>query len=103
VHPRYSVTVQEVLECYNVVGEDQEDEDPRNLQVPETEGEHTVEGPELESVEYAKSLKTHKVNIGTKDNPKFTNIGDYWNEETVEKIVDLLREYQTFSQLHFQK
>jgi hypothetical protein len=34
------------------------------------------------------------VNIGTKDNPKFTNIGDYWNEETVEKIVDLLREYQ---------
>jgi hypothetical protein len=44
--PKYSVTVQEVLECYNVVGEDQEDEDPRNLQIPETEGEHTVEGPE---------------------------------------------------------
>jgi hypothetical protein len=34
------------------------------------------------------------VNIGTKDNPKFANIGDYWNEETVEKIVDLLHEYQ---------
>jgi len=31
------------------------------------------------------------VNIGTKENPKFTNIGDYWNEEIVETIVDLLR------------
>jgi len=29
--PIYFVTVQEVLECYNVVGEDQEDENPRNL------------------------------------------------------------------------
>jgi hypothetical protein len=35
----------------------------------------------------------HKVNIGTEDKPKFENIGDYWNEETVENIVDLLREY----------
>jgi hypothetical protein len=50
--PRYFVTVQEVLECYNVVGEDQEDEDPRNFQVPETKGECTVEGLELESVMY---------------------------------------------------
>jgi hypothetical protein len=46
----------------------------------------------------------HKVNIGTKDKPKFVNIGDYWNDETVEKIVDLLREYQdlfptTFSEM----
>jgi hypothetical protein len=29
-----------------------------------------------------------------KDKPKFVNIGDYWNDETVEKIVDLLHEYQ---------
>jgi hypothetical protein len=88
---RSSVTVREVLECYNVIGEDQEDEDLRNLQIPKTEGEHTVEGPELESVVYAKPLRTCKVNIGIEDKPKFVNIGDYWNEETVENIVDLLR------------
>jgi hypothetical protein len=49
-------------------------------------------------------LRTHKLNIGTEDNPKFANIGDYWNEEIVEKIVDLLCKYQdlfptTFSEV----
>jgi hypothetical protein len=66
---RSSVIVREVLECYNVVGEDQEDEDPRNLQIPETEGERAVEGPKLESVVYAKPLRMCKVNIGTKISP----------------------------------
>jgi hypothetical protein len=92
--PRSSTTVQEVLECYNIVGEDQEDEDLRNLQVPKTEGEHIVEGPEIEYLEYAKLLKMHKVNIGMKDNPNFANFGDCWNEGIVENIVDLRHEYQ---------
>jgi hypothetical protein len=65
---------------------------------------NTVEGPELESVAYAQPLRTRKVNIGTKENPKFVQIGDYWNDETVEKIADLLHEYQdlfptTFSEM----
>jgi CTP:phosphocholine cytidylyltransferase-like protein len=34
-----------------------------------------------------------KVNIGTTDNPKMESIGDYWDEQTVEKIIELLREY----------
>jgi hypothetical protein len=34
------------------------------------------------------------VNIGTKENPKFANIRDYWNDETMEKIADSLCEYQ---------
>jgi hypothetical protein len=55
---------QEVLECYNIAGEEQKDEDPRNLQVSKTEGECAVEGPKLEFVMYEKSLKTCKVNIG---------------------------------------
>jgi hypothetical protein len=29
--PRVTVTIEEVLHCYNVVEENQEDEDPRNL------------------------------------------------------------------------
>jgi hypothetical protein len=44
------------------------------------------------------------VNIGIEEKPKFANIGDYWNDETVEKIVDLLHEYHdifptTFSEM----
>jgi hypothetical protein len=44
------MTVHELLECYNVAKEEHDEEDPRNVQVPETEGEQAVEGPELESV-----------------------------------------------------
>jgi hypothetical protein len=41
------------------------------------------------------------VNIGTEEKPKFVNIGDYWSEETIEKIVDLLREYQDLFPTNF--
>jgi hypothetical protein len=63
-----------------VAKEDHEDEDPRNFQVPETKGEHAVEGSEIEYIVYAKFLKTNKVNIDMKDKPKFKNIRDYCNE-----------------------
>jgi hypothetical protein len=38
------------------------------------------------------------------ENPKFLHIGDYWNNETIEKVADFLREYQdlfptTFSEM----
>jgi hypothetical protein len=44
------------------------------------------------------------VNIDMEEKPKFANIGDYWNDETMEKITDLLCEYQdifptTFSEM----
>ena len=34
-----------------------------------------------------------KVNIGTVENPKMGSIGDYWDEKTVEIIIELLHEY----------
>jgi hypothetical protein len=34
------------------------------------------------------------VNISTQEKPKFANIGDYRNDETVENIANILREYQ---------
>jgi hypothetical protein len=34
------------------------------------------------------------VNIGTIDKPNFSNIADYWSEETVENIVEFLCKYQ---------
>jgi hypothetical protein len=37
---RDSMTIHELLECHNVAKEEQDEEDPRNIKVPETEGEH---------------------------------------------------------------
>jgi CTP:phosphocholine cytidylyltransferase-like protein len=39
------------------------------------------------------SIKVKKVNIGTTENPKMASIGDYWDEQTIERITELLREY----------
>jgi hypothetical protein len=38
-------------------------------------------------------MKIKKVNIGTEEKPKIANIGDYWDNETMEKIIELLHEY----------
>lgn len=39
-------------------------------------------------------LKTRQVNIGTEAEPKFVNIKDYWDDVTVDKVVELLRKHQ---------
>jgi hypothetical protein len=51
------MNVHELLECCNVAKEEQDKEDPRNIQVPETEGECAVEGLELECTAYAQPAK----------------------------------------------
>ena len=43
---------------------------------------------------FNKPLKIQKVNIGTEEEMKSKNIGDYWDEETMVKITDLLHEFQ---------
>ena len=40
------------------------------------------------------ALKIKKVNIGMEENPKFASVWDYWDEETMEKITNLLHEFQ---------
>jgi hypothetical protein len=52
-----------------------------------------VEGPSLESEKKFVPIKVKKVNIGTTENPKMTSTGDYWDEQTVERITELLCEY----------
>jgi hypothetical protein len=52
-----------------------------------------VEGPPLESEVIVVPIKVKKVNIKAVENPKMANIGDYWDEKTVESITKLLREY----------
>ena len=48
----------------------------------------------ISSDQFLNPLKIKKANIGSPDNPKFTNIGDYWDEETIGKVIDLLHEFQ---------
>jgi hypothetical protein len=60
-----------------------------------------VEGPSLESEVFVAPIKVKKVNIGTTDNPKMESIGDYWDEQIVERITELLREYSDMFPMTF--
>ena len=66
--------------------------DLRNIHITKIEGEREVEGPSLELEVFAAPIKVKKVNIGTIDNPKMEIIGDYWDEQTIERITELLCE-----------
>ena len=79
------------MTCYNLSRD--LDDDLTNINIPESEGSREVEGSSISSEQFVKSLKIKKVNIGSEDNLKFANIGDYWDEETVAKIIDLLHEF----------
>jgi len=39
-------------------------------------------------------LKTNQVNIDTDKEPKYATLGDYWDDAMVDKVIELLREYQ---------
>ena len=80
------------MECYNVTGEPDDDE-PLDIHIPMSEGTCAVEGFGISSNQFFNPLKTNKVNIGLLENPKFANIGDYWDDETISKIIELLHEY----------
>jgi hypothetical protein len=69
--------IKELLSCYCVEEDIPDEEDPRNIQIPEIEGERGVEGPSLVVEEFTAPIKVKKVNIGTEENPKMANIRDY--------------------------
>ena len=70
------------------------DADPININIPELEGTRAVQGSGILSDQFLKPLKIKKVNIGSPENPKFTNIADHWDHEKITKIIDLLHEFQ---------
>ena len=93
--PEWAIHLEEALECYNFEAEpEDEDEDPRNINISESEGTRDVDGPKLQSPEITEPIKIKKINIGTDTEPNFASIGDYWNDETVRQIADLLHNYQ---------
>jgi len=72
---------------------EEEDEDPRNINILEMEGHREVEGPQIENSDITMLLKTRQENIGTEAEPKFAKIRDYWDDTTMDKVVELLHEY----------
>ena len=46
-------------------------------------------------------MNIRNVNIGTEENPKFENARDYWDEETMAKIIDLFCEFQDLFPMNF--
>ncbi|KAH9330126.1 hypothetical protein KI387_002234 [Taxus chinensis] len=53
-----------------------------------------VDNADTHAHTYHEHLKTKKVNIGSGEEPKETIIGDYWSENEVFKIIDLLQEFE---------
>ena len=72
------------MECYNVTGEPDHD-DPFDINIPKSKGTHAVEGLGVSSNQFLNPLKTKKVNIGSPENPKFTNIRKFNHDRVVPK------------------
>lgn len=100
--PGWTQFAEQVIECYKIEEAKLEDQEPREVHIPETEGERDIEGMEIIR-SYSEPLKNVKVNIGTVEVPKFSSIGDYWDEQTMCKITDLLHEYQHLFPIKFTK
>ena len=89
----WAAQLETALECYKL--ETNEDDEPHNIIIPDSEGTHKFQGPYLEIPEITEKVKTKHINIGTKSDPKFASIGDYWDEETMGNIVDSYRKIKT--------
>ena len=101
--PHVHFHMQPMMECYNVSGKPEDDYELWNINIPKTKGSRDVAAPNVPTDPMSQPLKIRKVNIGTKENTKFLSVGDYWDEETMEKITDLLHEFQDLFLTNFSK
>jgi hypothetical protein len=85
--------------CYNINAN--EDDYPRNVNITETEGQRDIEGLGVELNFIGQPIKIKKFNIGTEKAPKLANVGDYWDDATIDKIKELLHEYQDLFPTNF--
>jgi len=80
---------------------EEEEEDSRNINILEVEGHREVEGPKIENPSISTPLKMKQVNICTEEELKFVKIRDYWDDTIVDKVVELLCEYQDLFPTNF--
>jgi hypothetical protein len=88
----WTVPLKKLQGCYNINAD--EDDDPRKVNIAETEGHRDIEGPGVKLPFIGQRIKIKKVNIGIEKEPKLANIGYYWDDATIDKITQLLHEYQ---------
>lgn len=77
---------------YNTNADDYDD--PRKVNITETEGQRDVKGPGVEIPFIFQLIKITQVNIGIEETPKLANVRDYWDVATIDKITELLHKYQ---------
>ena len=80
-------------ESYNVMGDPDDGDDWRNINIAKPEGSWDIATPKILVDKVEQPLNTWKVNIDMTQDLKFTNVWYYWDEETVEKIIDLPHEF----------
>jgi hypothetical protein len=88
----WTAPLQKLQGCYTINAN--EDNDPRKVNIVETIDQRDVEGPEIEIPFIGQPIKIKKVNIGTEQTPNLANVGDYCDAATIDKITELLHEYQ---------
>jgi hypothetical protein len=88
----WTAPFQKLQGCYNINAD--ADDDLRKVNIAETEGHRDVEGAGVEFSFIGQPIKINKVNIETEEAPKLSNVGDYWDATTNDKITELLHEYQ---------
>ena len=86
--------IQSMMECYNVLGGPDDDDDLWNINIPKVEGIWDVTAPDVLTDPMNNPLKIRKVNIRMEEKPKFANVRDYWDEDTMAKITYLLHKFQ---------
>ena len=91
--PTWEMQMQDIVNCHNLSMEEC-DKDPRNVSIPESEGKRAIYRPPLQTVDVTKPLKLREFNIGMEEQPKLAKIGDYWDDDTIGRFVELLKEYQ---------
>ena len=62
--PDWVAQMKNAVEYYNFAA-DEEEKDPRNVNILESEGSHDVQGLALEIPEIIEKVKIKKINIGT--------------------------------------
>jgi hypothetical protein len=81
----WMVPLQKLRGCYNINAD--EEDDPRKVNIIETEGQRDIEGQGVELPFIGQLIKIKKFNIGTEQTLKLANVGDYWDVATIGKIT----------------
>jgi hypothetical protein len=77
------------------------DDDHTKVNIVEIEGQRDGKGPGVELPFIGHPIKIKKIKIGTKKTLNLANVGDYWDAATIDKIIELLHEYQDLFPTNF--